>query len=148
MRKTDSGEQVENRIEKIMILEINRFANLCGYFYNAEYGNPTLPNCNNGYNCDHQEQSERVEVGEIKIGGCFCRSCPLGYPPDVYDLVKYGVIEPQEMERGREDESDCDYIIVTDVETIKNLRDAGVESLATRTIQEAEIWEAENRDVL
>lgn len=125
-------------MEKIMILEIDRFANLCGHFYNVESENSTLPDCNNGYNCNHPEQEECEEAGGLKIGCCLCRSCPMGYPPSRYDLVKYGVIDPEDVEEGSENESDGDYIIVSDVETLKKLCEAGVESLASRTVREAE----------
>ncbi len=129
-------------MEPVIILPINTFANLCGRFYNAEYHDPALPNCNNGYNCDHPDQEEGVEVGEKFIGSCYAWSCPFGYPPDTHDLKKYGVIEDGEEEEG--EESDSDYIVVTDPETVSRLRQMGINGLATRTMEEAEAWEDEH----
>jgi len=132
-------------VEPVIILEINAFANLCGHFYNAEYHDPLLPNCNNGYNCDHPHQDEGTEAGERFIGSCYAWSCPLGYPPDGHDLKKYGVIGEDE-DVGDEENSDFDYIVVTDPETVKKLRQMGVNGLATRTMEEAEAWESERGD--
>lgn len=130
-------------MEPVIILPINTFANLCGHFYNAEYQDPALPNCNNGYNCRHQCQEEGVEVGERFIGSCYSWSCPLGYPPDAHDLKKYGVIDDDE-DGAEDDESTADYIVVTDPETIQKLRKLGIKGLAARTVEEAEAWEAEH----
>lgn len=69
------------------IYEINEFANICGYFYNAEIEKDF--NCNNGYNCIHPEQGEtdtNKETGE-EIGKCYCWSCPLGYEADEEDFA-------------------------------------------------------------
>ena len=74
-------------MEPVIILELNHFANLCGHFYNAEYHDFSLPNCNNGYNCNHPEQEEGTEVGDRFIKSCYGWSCPLGYPPDQHDGV-------------------------------------------------------------
>ena len=68
------------------IYEIDEFANICGYFYDAEIEKDF--NSNNGYNCKHLEQSERDtndKTGE-EIGKCYCWSCPLGYEADEEDF--------------------------------------------------------------
>lgn len=132
-------------MEPIIILELNDFANLCGHFYNAEYHDPSLPNCNNGYNCQHPMQEEGREVGEKFIGSCYSWSCPLGYPPDGHDLKKYGVVE-DDADWIKDDESDLDYIVVTDPKAIQMLRRMGVKGLATRTMEEAEDWEQKHQE--
>lgn len=67
------------------IEELNRFANRCGYFYNA-YLEKDI-SVNNGYNCRHPEQEEyEIEDGE-KIGSCYCWSCPLAYEADEEDFL-------------------------------------------------------------
>lgn len=45
-------------MDPILIMGINEFADLCGCFFNAEFHDLSLPSCNNGYNCKHQEQTE------------------------------------------------------------------------------------------
>lgn len=67
--------------ERIIILELNHFANLCGRCFNACMTEPELPVINNGYNCAHPEQEETVEESGKVIGCCYGWSCPLGYPP-------------------------------------------------------------------
>ena len=128
-------------MEPIIILELDDFANLCGHFYCAEGHDPTLPNCNNGYNCNHPGQEEGTGVWDRFIGSCYGWSCPLGYPPDKYDLRKYGVVDDDGEAYDGSEEADLDYIIVSDPETIRRLRDMGVNGLATRTMEEAEEWE-------
>lgn len=98
--------------DRIMILELNHFANLCGHFFNVCRTDPALSAINNGYNCDHPNQEETVEDSGKVIGCCYSWSCPLGYPPSKYDLMKYAVDE--ESNDCDEDTSDYDYIIVTD----------------------------------
>ena len=127
-------------MDPIIILDTDEFANLCGYFFNAEYHDLTLPNCNNGYNCKHQRQEEGTEVGDRFIGSCYAWSCPLGYPPDAHDLKKYGVIE-DDCNEDECKESNSDYVVVTDQETIQRLRKMGIKGLASRTMEEAETWE-------
>lgn len=128
-------------MEPIIILELNHFANLCGHFYCAEAHDPTLPNCNNGYNCDHPDQEEGTEVWDRFIGSCYGWSCPLGYPPDRHDLKKYGVVDDDGEPDDGSEEADFDYIVVSDTDTIRRLREMGVSGLATRTMEEAEEWE-------
>lgn len=68
------------------IMPINKFANICGYFYNAYIEKDF--SCNNGYNCSHPNQSEtdtNEETGE-EIGKCYCWSCPMGYEADREDF--------------------------------------------------------------
>lgn len=129
--------------DHIIILELNHFANLCGHFFNVCRSYPELPVINNGYNCDHPRQEECVEESGRTIGCCYGWSCPLGYPPSRYDLKKYGVIEDNDC--GDDEEDDLDYIIITDVETIRRLRELGVSGLADRTVAEAELWEKEHK---
>lgn len=127
--------------DRIMILELNHFANLCGHFFNVCRTDPELPSINNGYNCAHPGQEETVEKCGKVIGCCYGWSCPLGYPPSEYDLVKYAVVE--DSGDCDEDTSDYDYIIVTDTATIRRLREQGVVGFAGRTMREAEHWEAD-----
>lgn len=55
--------------------------------------------------------------------------------------MKYGVIEDDgEYEKDGE-EADFDYIVVSDPETVRRLREMGVTGLATRMMEEAEEWE-------
>lgn len=131
-------------MKPVIILELNTFANLCGHFYNAEYHDPALPNCNNGYNCNHPDQEEGVEVSDRFIGSCYGWSCPLGYPPDRHDLKKYGVEDYDGEPDSKDEEADFDYIIVTDPEAVRSLRSMGIDGLATRTMEEAEAWEEEH----
>ncbi len=131
-------------MDPVIILELNHFANLCGHFYNAGYHDFSLPNCNNGYNCNHPDQEEGTEVGDRFIKSCYGWSCPLGYPPDKHDLKKYGVIEDESEGEEGDEEADLDYIIVSDPETVRRLREMGVTGLATRTMEEAEAWEAKH----
>ncbi len=128
---------------RIMILDLNHFANLCGYFFNVRKSAPELPTINNGYNCSHPQQEECVEDAGKVIGCCYGWSCPLGYPPSRYDLEKYGVIEDDGCDDDEKD--DLDYIIVTDVGTIRRLRELNVSGLASRTMAEAELWETEHK---
>lgn len=62
------------------IMEINDFADECGYFYNACVEKNI--SINNGYNCRHSDQSQKQEG----IGKCYCWSCPLGYEADEEDF--------------------------------------------------------------
>ncbi len=66
------------------IEDINRFANRCGYFYNACIEKNI--SINNGYNCNHPDQEECEEEEGQKIGKCYCWSCPLGYEADEDDF--------------------------------------------------------------
>ena len=71
------------------IMTINQLANICGYFFNAEFD----PDCdfspNNGYNCRHEGQRERGNG----VGCCYQWSCPLEniIPADEEDCEKYGM---------------------------------------------------------
>lgn len=80
-----------------VLMEINTWANRCGYFFNA-YLTPADPSDktfypgrdpspNNGYNCRHPE-CETVEGG---IGCCCAFSCPLAYEADEEDCAWFGV---------------------------------------------------------
>ena len=112
---------------KPMILELNHFATLCGYFFNMEHDETLrdFPYCvNNGYNCRHPKQEEYEEENGVQVGKCFCKSCPLGFPPSYGDLVKYGVIDPDAYRDSEDYEMghDVDYIWITDEETLTRLR--------------------------
>lgn len=69
------------------IMPINTFANMCGYFYNACLNPENQRSANNGYNCRHTEQEERVDG----VGECFQWSCPLACPADEEDCETYGI---------------------------------------------------------
>ena len=85
----------DNRISVLM--DVNSWANRCGYFFNAALSpkNPddknfypgSQPCPNNGYNCRHPEQSEQHNG----IGCCFAWSCPLAYEADEEDCEAFGV---------------------------------------------------------
>lgn len=115
-----------------MILELNRFANLCGYFHNACLTDGV--ELNNGYNCRHEKQEEGEEMDGKWIGCCYAHSCPLAFPADYEDLVRHGVIDPEEYPAPEkyEEGNDYDYMIVCDEETLRNLRTAGETGLAER----------------
>jgi len=66
------------------IESINVFANECGFFYNAFLEKEI--SVNNGYNCNHSEQTENESVNGEIIGRCHCYSCPLGYEADEEDF--------------------------------------------------------------
>lgn len=71
------------------IMTINELANVCGYFYNAEFDPEAPCTPNNGYNCRHPQQEEE----EDGVGCCFQWSCPLEniIPADEEDCKKYGI---------------------------------------------------------
>lgn len=85
------------------IMELNDFANICGYFYNAvsEKGSSV----NNGYNCKHPECHE-IQNG---VGCCMSCSCPLGWEADEDDCEKFGV----EYEDG--------YVCTDNIEVLKKI---------------------------
>jgi len=124
-----SCEDYEHRAHSIICMELNHFANLCGYFHNAYLTDGIT--LNNGYNCRHPKQEEREEIDGKHIGACYSWSCPLGYPPDAEDLVNYNIISEEsaaaDYPRGG---SDPDYIVITDAETISRLRQQGELGLA------------------
>lgn len=71
------------------LMTINNLANMCGYFYNANFDPEAPCTPNNGYNCRHPEQEEEQQG----VGCCFQWSCPLQniIPADEEDCEKYGV---------------------------------------------------------
>lgn len=119
-----------------LVMELNDFANHCGYFFNA-YMQDNIT-ANNGYNCSHPDQDEIVEDEESgkAAGCCYCWSCPLGYPPDGKDLVNYGILSEEDARAEYFDECSGeymtakDYIVVSDADTIRRLREAGITGLA------------------
>ena len=107
-----------------LIMELNDFANHCGYFFNACMQDGII--ANNGYNCSHPDQDETW-------------SCPLGYPPNAKDLVDCGILSEEDARADYFDElsgeyfSAVDYIVVSDEDTIRRLREAGITGLAVST---------------
>lgn len=95
-----------NRDGTKAVMPINDFANICGYFFNAEFDDSCETSPNNGYNCKHPN------CGEIQngIGCCMTCSCPLGYEADEEDCVECGI----EYEEG-------EFIITTDQEILDKL---------------------------
>ncbi len=66
------------------IVDINELASICGYF------NPAV-SVNNGYGCDHPEQSQKEyddETGKMQ-GKCYSWSCPIASQAMYEDLLKY-----------------------------------------------------------
>lgn len=114
-------------MEKPIIMEINQFANFCGYFHNAYLTDGI--SFNNGYNCRHPEQTEIYDEGTKHIGGCFCWSCPLGYSPEAEDLLQNGVISEEDADDYAEGDGDYDYIVVTDEDAASRLRAAEIAEL-------------------
>lgn len=117
----------------LMILELNHFANLCGYFHNAVLTDDV--NVNNGYNCRHEDQEEIViddDTGK-QIGCCYARTCPLGYKPDGEVLVSYGVLTCEDL--NGQGEYDGDYIVITDESAIARLQELGIEGLSKQVDQ-------------
>jgi hypothetical protein len=86
-----------------VLLEMNAWANRCGYFYNA-YLTPKdpddesfypgkVPSPNNGYNCRHPEcdQIEYEHEVEGGIGCCYDFTCPFAFGADEEDCEAFGV---------------------------------------------------------
>ena len=48
-----------------LIMELNDFANHCGYFFNACMQDGII--ANNGYNCSHPDQDETVEGRQWRV---------------------------------------------------------------------------------
>ena len=80
-----------------VLIELNTWANRCGYFYNA-YLTPKDPNDtefypgrdsspNNGYNCRHPE-SYKADDG---TGCCYAWSCPLAIEAEEEDCEAFGM---------------------------------------------------------
>lgn len=122
-----------------LIMELNDFANHCGYVFNACMQDGII--ANNGYNCSHPGQDETVEDDDSgeSVGCCHCWSCPLGYPPNAKDLVDCGILSEEDARADYFDElsgeyfSAVDYIVVSDEDTIRRLREAGITGLAVST---------------
>ena len=86
-------------------MKINKFANQCGYFYNAHIEKGIT--VNNGYNCRHPEQEETETVDGQEIGRCHCFSCPLGYEADEEDFQN-----PEIDNNGYEADEEEQFIVV------------------------------------
>jgi hypothetical protein len=70
-----------------VLMEINTWANRCGYFYNANFDPDAPCTPNNGYNCKHEAQEEQTNG----VGCCFTWSCPLGVEANEEDCETFGV---------------------------------------------------------
>ena len=92
------------------IYQINKFANQCGYFYNA-YMKEGF-NCNNGYNCKHpqQEETDTNELTGKEVGKCYAWSCPLGCEADQEDFD-----DPDIDNDGYTEWEDCEFIVIDDL---------------------------------
>ena len=122
-----------------VILELDEFANLCGWFYNAYLRDGI--EANNGYNCSHPEQEEirEDETSGKTAGCCFCWSCPLAYAPGPEEMIEHGAItEEDAAESIAIGESiyrgDSDYVVVSDEAMIARLRERGIGGLAGSAI--------------
>lgn len=104
---------------KVACMDFNSLANRCGYFHNAYLTDGV--SFNNGYNCRHPNQGETIEEDGKRFGGCYCWSCPLGYPPDGDQLEELGILSHEEAQEYHE-ESNHDYIVVTDTDMLAKLR--------------------------
>ena len=71
------------------VMTINQLANICGYFFNAEFDPDSEFSPNNGYNCRHEGQQEK----DGGVGCCYQWSYPLEnvIPADEEDCKKYGL---------------------------------------------------------
>lgn len=107
-------------MSKPVCMELNCFANICGYFHNAYLTDNV--SFNNGYNCRHPKQSEVHEENGKAFGACFCHSCPLGYPASPADLIEHGFISEDEAAEYEDDESCSDYIMVDDPISLKRVK--------------------------
>ena len=65
-----------------IIKHIDEMVKECGHFHCAD----VELNVNNGYNCSHLNQEEFEEVNGVKIGKCYCWSCPMAYEADEEDF--------------------------------------------------------------
>lgn len=88
------------------IIQINDFANMCGYFYNAYLRDGI--SSNNGYNCSHPE-CEEIEEG---TGKCFAWACPFGWEADEEDCQQFG----WEHEEG-------EFIVIDNQDLIQKLKE-------------------------
>lgn len=137
------NQEQQPKEEPPIILELNHFANLCGYFYNA-YLSDNI-SANNGYNCSHPDQDEvhEDECSGKKVGCCYCWSCPLAYAAGAEELASYGVISREEAEESvvlgeSHYEGDFEYVVVEDQATIAKLRQMGITGLAEQPKEDSE----------
>jgi len=91
------------------IHQINNFANVCGYFFNA-YMSENFE-CNNGYNCKHpqQEETDTNEATGKEIGKCYAWSCPLGYEAGEDDFTDIEIDQ-----NGYTEWEESEFIVVDD----------------------------------
>lgn len=75
-----------NKDRTRVMMAINCFANMCGYFFNANFDDGCDICPNNGYNCRHPECEEKFDG----IGCCFSWGCPFGRPADEEDCLEFG----------------------------------------------------------
>lgn len=97
------------KMSKKELLEINQLARRCGYFYNINFKYPSLPNINNGYNCDHPDQEETEDIDGQKIGKCYSWSCPLAYSADKETREEFGDVGDCDCETC---DGNCEVVVV------------------------------------
>lgn len=87
-------------------MPINAFANMCGYFFNAQFDGRYDISPNHGYNCNHSECEEVYEG----IGCCYSWWCPFGWSADEEDCKEFGW-----------DYEENEFIVIDNVEIIARL---------------------------
>lgn len=65
-----------------IIKSIDEMIKECGYFYCSDVS----VNVNNGYNHSYPKQEEYEIVDGVKVGKCYCWSCPLACEADKEDF--------------------------------------------------------------
>lgn len=65
-----------------VIKHIDEMVKECRHFHCAD----VEVNVNNGYNCSHPDQEEFEEVNGVKVGKCYCWSCPMACEADEEDF--------------------------------------------------------------
>lgn len=90
-----------SKIKPKTIYQINEFANICGYFYNAYLEKDIT--ANNGYNCRHKDCGEEHEG----VGCCFAWSCPMGFEADEEDFAN-----PEIDKNGYTEHEEGEFIIL------------------------------------
>lgn len=92
------------------IMTINGFANICGYFFNANFDDSCSTCPNNGYNCKHPDCEEEYKG----IGCCHTWSCPFGFEADEEDCKEFGY-----------DYEEGEFIVVFDAGMLEKLAEGG-----------------------
>lgn len=97
------------------VVDFQDFCLKCPYLYTYEE-----ENLNNGFNCSHPEQREfdyADESEEIKIGYCYCFSCPLGREASIDDWTDNDIDWDGYLEKG-ENPNGYYLIIETDEQEV------------------------------